>query len=93
LLIVGFFALDLFPYGGFTFAILLTIAFLNTNMLVYKKQISESFESQNSLNPADYEQFTSDEEPNQYVRNDYTENLEDYVVRKGRRYRVINSGE
>jgi hypothetical protein len=43
LLIVGFFALDLFPYGGFTFAILLTIAFLNTNMLVYKKEISESF--------------------------------------------------
>jgi hypothetical protein len=43
LLIVGFFALDLFPYGGFIFAVLLTIAFLNTNMLVYKKQISESF--------------------------------------------------
>ena len=93
LLIVGFFALDLFPYGGFTFAILLTIAFLNTNMLVYKKQISESFESRNPINPATYEQFTSDEKQNQYVRNDYTENLEDYVVRKGRRYRVINSGE
>jgi len=45
LLIVGFFALDLFPYGGFIFAILLTIAFLNTNMLVYKKEISESFSS------------------------------------------------
>jgi hypothetical protein len=43
LLIVGFFALDLFPYGGFIFAILLTIAFLNTNMLVYKKEISETF--------------------------------------------------
>jgi len=43
LLIVGFFAIDLFPYGGFTFAILLTIAFLNTNMLVYKQQVSESF--------------------------------------------------
>ena len=43
LLIVGFFALDLFPYGGFIFAVLLTIAFLNTNMLVYKKEISESF--------------------------------------------------
>ncbi len=43
LLIVGFFALDLFPYGGFIFAILLTIAFLNTNMLVYKNKISETF--------------------------------------------------
>ena len=43
LLIVGFFALDLFPYGGFVLAILLTIAFLNTNMLVYKKDIEESF--------------------------------------------------
>ena len=29
LLLVGFFALDIFKYGGFTFAILLTIAFLN----------------------------------------------------------------
>lgn len=64
LLIVGFFALDLFPYGGFTFAILLTIAFLNTNMLVYKKQISESF-----INPAPYES-REEELPNQYVRND-----------------------
>lgn len=41
LLIVGFFALDLFPYGGFVLAILLTIAFLNTNMLVYKKDVEE----------------------------------------------------
>jgi hypothetical protein len=89
LLIVGFFALDLFPYGGFTFAILLTIAFLNTNMLVYKKQISESFESRNPINPADYEPSTSEEEPNMYVTNDYTENLEDYVVRKGKRHRVV----
>ena len=43
LLIVGFFALDLFPYGGFVLAILLTIAFLNTNMFVYKKDVEESF--------------------------------------------------
>lgn len=43
LLVVGFFSIDLFPYGGFTFAILLTIAFLNTNMLVYKQQVSETF--------------------------------------------------
>ncbi len=42
LLIVGFFSLDLFPYGGFVLAILLTIAFLNTNMLVYKKDVEES---------------------------------------------------
>jgi len=43
LLIIGFFAMDLLRYGGFTFAILLTIAFLNTNMLMYKKEVSESF--------------------------------------------------
>ena len=49
LLIVGFFALDLFPYGGFVLAILLTIAFLNTNMLVYKKDVEESF-TMNSTN-------------------------------------------
>jgi hypothetical protein len=46
LLIVGFFALDLFPYGGFVLAILLTIAFLNTNMLVYKKDVEESLSMQ-----------------------------------------------
>ena len=94
LLIVGFFALDLFPYGGFTFAILLTIAFLNTNMLVYKKQISESFSGnmRNPINPATFHSSTSQDEPNQYVRND-TENLEDYVVRKGKRHRVVNSSD
>lgn len=46
LLIVGFFALDLFPYGGFVLAILLTIAFLNTNMLVYKNDVEESLTMQ-----------------------------------------------
>jgi len=94
LLIVGFFALDLFPYGGFTFAILLTIAFLNTNMLVYKKQISESFSGnmRNTINPATFHSSTSEDEQNQYVRND-TENLEDYVVRKGKRHRVVNSSD
>lgn len=76
LLIVGFFALDLFPYGGFTFAILLTIAFLNTNMLVYKKQISESFESRNSINPATYEPSTSEDKPDEYVRNESASLLE-----------------
>ena len=43
LLVIGFFALDIFKYGGFTLAILLTIAFLNTNMLIYKNDINESF--------------------------------------------------
>lgn len=73
LLVVGFFALDLFPYGGFTFAILLTIAFLNTNMLVYKKQISESF-----INPAPYESSNEEEMngTNLYVRNDDNSLLE-----------------
>jgi len=70
LLIVGFFAMDLFKYGGFTFAILLTIAFLNTNMLMYKKEISESFA----------EHMTMDEEAttfgNDYVMNNPTPNLE-----------------
>jgi len=74
LLVVGFFALDLFPYGGFIFAILLTIAFLNTNMLVYKKQMSESFESRNPINPAPYETPAQEEKymdgPDLYVRND-----------------------
>ena len=46
LLIVGFFALDLFPYGGFILAVLLTIAFLNTSMLMYKRHISEQFANQ-----------------------------------------------
>jgi hypothetical protein len=57
LLIVGFFSLDLFPYGGFVLAILLTIAFLNTNMLVYKKDVEESFtaedEEKNAKLPSD----------------------------------------
>lgn len=43
LVVVGFFALDLLPYGGFTLAVLLTIAFLNTNMLVNKNKLNESF--------------------------------------------------
>lgn len=71
LLIVGFFALDLFPYGGFTFAILLTIAFLNTNMLVYKKQISESF-----INPAPYEE----EQQNNKLQNEFVMNDKDNLM-------------
>ena len=72
LLIVGFFALDLFPYGGFIFAVLLTIAFLNTNMLVYKKQISESFVGGTDAGP--YEQSYQEEQEtrnsDEYVMND-----------------------
>ena len=59
LLIVGFFALDLFPYGGFVLAILLTIAFLNTNMLVYKKDVEESM-----ANKSDEKNKTSTETAN-----------------------------
>ena len=81
LLIVGFFAMDLFPYGGFTFAILLTIAFLNTNMLVYKKQISESF-----LGGPDAGIY---EESNEYFLND--DNIEELTMdRKGKKHRVVN---
>jgi hypothetical protein len=81
LLIVGFFALDLLPYGGFIFAILLTIAFLNTNMLVYKKEISESFVGGSDAGPYEqtyqeekdlegsYEEKVTDES-NEYVLND-----------------------
>jgi hypothetical protein len=102
LLIVGFFALDLFPYGGFTFAILLTIAFLNTNMLVYKKQISESFSGnmRNPINPATYEPSNREDEPNQYVRND-DDNLMEPMGNEGmdnslvesfpRRYRELHN--
>jgi hypothetical protein len=68
LLIVGFFSLDLFPYGGFTFAILLTIAFLNTNMLVYKKEISESFVG--GINSAPFES-TYEEEKDIKYKDDY----------------------
>jgi hypothetical protein len=73
LLIVGFFALDLFPYGGFIFAVLLTIAFLNTNMLVYKKQISESFVGGTNAGPYEQSYQEEQEEPrnsDEYVVND-----------------------
>ena len=93
LLIVGFFAMDLFPYGGFTFAILLTIAFLNTNMLVYKKQISETFlGGSDAGNYEQSEQLEQSEEnnSNEYVRND-SNIQEPYITRKGKKYRVINS--
>ena len=89
LLIVGFFAMDLFPYGGFIFAILLTIAFLNTNMLVYKKEMSETFLGGSSTYQSyeDKEQF--EEQSDEYVMNN--DNIgEDFVTRKGKRYRVIN---
>lgn len=47
LLVIGFFALDVFKYGGFTLAVLLTIAFLNTNMLIYKNEVNETFATHN----------------------------------------------
>ena len=82
LLIVGFFAMDLFPYGGFVFAILLTIAFLNTNMLVYKKQISESFLGGSESGTYEQsEQVEQENNSNEYVRND--ENIQEpYITRK-----------
>jgi hypothetical protein len=82
LLIVGFFAMDLFPYGGFVFAILLTIAFLNTNMLVYKKQISESFIGGSESGTYEQsEQVEQENNSNEYVRND--ENIQEpYITRK-----------
>ena len=56
LLFIGFFAMDIFKYGGFTLAVLLTIAFLNTNMLIYKNEVNETFanhklEQMNMNNP------------------------------------------
>ena len=60
LLIVGFFALDIFKYGGFTLAILLTIAFLNSNMLIHKSNVNESF-TNNIENYLDSEENNSEE--------------------------------
>ena len=62
LLIIGFFAVDISPYGGFIFAILLTIAFLNTNMLVYKKEISEKFVGGSDAAPIENELEEEEEE-------------------------------
>jgi len=97
LLVVGFFALDLFPYGGFIFAVLLTIAFLNTNMLVYKKQMSESFESRNPINPATYEQSNQEEKymdgPDLYVRNDSASLLEPMAHDGMEQGSLLNSSE
>jgi len=97
LLIVGFFALDLFPYGGFIFAILLTIAFLNTNMLVYKKQMSESFENRNPINPAPYESSNQEEKymdgPDLYVRNDDASLLEPMANDGMEQGSLLNSSE
>ena len=77
LLFVGYFSLDLFKYGGFTYAILLTIAFLNTNMLMYKKEVSESFQEHMS-------NMMQEEEGNkfkdEYVRNTVNENNETFAA-------------
>jgi hypothetical protein len=78
LLIIGFFALDLFAYGGFPFAILLTIAFLNTNMLVYKKEISESFVGGSDAAP--FKQTYKEEKDVKYSEDDVIESFdEDYI--------------
>lgn len=91
LLIVGFFAMDLFPYGGFVFAILLTIAFLNTNMLVYKKEMSETFLGGSKYETYENKEQVEEDNSNEYVMNDDDDDIaEPYVTRKGKRYRVIN---
>jgi hypothetical protein len=93
LLIVGFFAMDLFPYGGFVFAILLTIAFLNTNMLVYKKEISETFLGGSDAGIyGESNELEQENSSNEYVRNDgnMQEPYASFVNRKGKKYRVIN---
>jgi hypothetical protein len=90
LLIVGFFAMDLFPYGGFIFAILLTIAFLNTNMLVYKKEMSETFLGGSKYETNENKEQFEEDNSNEYVLNDDDDIAEPYVTRKGKRYRVIN---
>jgi hypothetical protein len=76
LVVVGFFALDLFPYGGFTLAVLLTIAFLNTNMLVHKNKLNESFASFNEYyqNSAQEQEAEAEAANNQSVSGYVTEN-------------------
>lgn len=75
LLIVGFFALDMFPYGGFILAILLTIAFLNTNMLSYKKNFTEKFavlqgsEIQGASDLEDYEMQQGQNDGENYIED------------------------
>lgn len=63
--IIGFFALNLFPYSDFLFAILLTIAFLCTNMLALKKDISESYEEE-IVSETNLSETTQEE----YIKND-----------------------
>lgn len=48
LLITAYFAFDLDVYGGFTLAILLTIAFLNTSMLSTRR-VAESFSDKSKV--------------------------------------------
>lgn len=45
LILIGLSALEVIPYGGFILAILLTIAFLNTNMLMYKSNMEKFTDS------------------------------------------------
>ena len=62
LLVIGVFALDLFPYGGFILAVLLTIAFLNTTMLIYKNNITEKFTEYSLQGGSEYESYESHED-------------------------------
>jgi len=71
LLVIGYFALDLLPYGGFVLAVLLTIAFLNTNMLMYKRNVGEAY---NDYVDDGIENFDDDEIEN---FDDEIENFED----------------
>lgn len=62
LLIIAYLAFDMCEYGGFTLAILLTIAFLNSSMISTKK-VQESFDAtENGDMVADMQQ--SDDEDN-----------------------------
>jgi len=68
LLVIGFFALDLYPYGGFILAVLLTIAFLNTNMLIYKRDVGETY--QNAMDDDDIDESFLNLDSDEYAQLD-----------------------
>ena len=82
LLLVGYFALDLFPYGGFTLAVLLTIAFLNTNMLIYKRDVGQGYENYLNLASDEWAQLGEDGNDTPY----YSGDLESYANMSGSPY-------
>ena len=87
LLVIGVFALDLFPYGGFILAVLLTIAFLNTTMLIYKNNITEKFTEYSLQGGSEYESYEShedfanedDDEQENFANEDEDESHEDFA--------------